>query len=144
MIPIFGPRLEEVSEAVDRAREEREARARAKPSKDAKAAFYSSLAWRRLRYSALAANAKEHGGIAQCVLCATRAAPGAPLNGDHIEPVSKNWARRLDPTNVQILCEPCNHGKLNLDSIDWRAAEDDRPADVDGHGDRVAPGDGVR
>ncbi len=71
------------------------------PQKDAKAAFRSSIAWRRTRYGVLAANAARHGGVAQCELCGARAAPGAPLHCDHVEAVSKNWARRLDPTNLQ-------------------------------------------
>jgi 5-methylcytosine-specific restriction endonuclease McrA len=45
------------------------------------------------------------------------------MHVDHIEPLSKNWDRRLDPTNVQIMCDDCNLGKGNRDSIDWRALE---------------------
>ena len=82
--------------------------------------FYASLSWRRLRYKALAANAVRHGGKAHCDLCGATAVPGVPLDGDHIEPLSKNWARRLDSTNVQILCRPCNFGKGNRDNQDFR------------------------
>jgi 5-methylcytosine-specific restriction endonuclease McrA len=120
MIPIFGPRLEEVSEAVDRAREEREARARAKPTPDVKQRFYASVPWKRLRYAILAANAARNGGTARCELCATQAAAGAPLHCDHVVPLSKDWSRRLDPANLQVLCGNCNHGKSNRDAIDWR------------------------
>ena len=82
--------------------------------------FYASLAWRSLRYRILATNAKCNGGTAQCELCHAAAAPGIPLNVDHIEPLSKNWGRRLDPDNLQILCRDCNHGKLNRDATDFR------------------------
>jgi hypothetical protein len=106
----------------------------AKPTQDIKTKFYASVGWKRLRYKALAANAARNGGVACCELCGTTAAPGAPLNGDHIEPLSKAWDRRLDPTNVQVLCGACNHGKLNRDAIDWRPAdpEDDRVVDAAG------------
>jgi len=82
--------------------------------------FYQSFAWRRLRYQVLAKNALRNSGTAQCELCGTKAAAGAPLNVDHIVPLSKDWERRLDPTNLQVMCGPCNHGKLNRDDHDWR------------------------
>jgi 5-methylcytosine-specific restriction endonuclease McrA len=132
-------RWEEFAGAYEAERVEREARLakiRAKPSTDIKTKFYASVPWKRLRYKALAANAARNGGVACCELCGTTAAPGAPLNGDHIEPLSKAWDRRLDPTNVQVLCGDCNHGKSNRDAIDWRPAdpEDDRPVDASGFG----------
>jgi 5-methylcytosine-specific restriction endonuclease McrA len=39
---------------------------------------------------------------------------------DHILPVSEYWHRRLDPTNLQVLCEACNKGKGAWDHTDWR------------------------
>ena len=88
--------------------------------------FYSSLPWRRTRYSILAESAERNGGTAQCELCGATAAPGAPLNVDHIEPLSKAWERRLDKSNLQVLCGACNHGKLDGAAQDWRTPE---PAD---------------
>jgi 5-methylcytosine-specific restriction enzyme A len=119
-------------------REKREARIAAKPPKGVKTRFYASVPWKRLRYKVLAANAARNGGTARCELCAAVAAVGAPLNVDHIVPLSKDWSRRLDPTNVQTLCGPCNHGKLARDSVDYRPAADDRVVDAAGWG--IHPG----
>lgn len=30
---------------------------------------------------------------------------------DHIKPISKHWHLRLDPDNLQVLCNDCNKGK---------------------------------
>ena len=75
------------------------------------AAFYQSYEWRRLRYFVL----KNYGR--KCMLCGTT--EGA-MHGDHIKPLRKYWELRLDPENIQILCEVCNHGKGNWDETDWR------------------------
>ncbi|HUB48349.1 MAG TPA: HNH endonuclease signature motif containing protein [Acetobacteraceae bacterium] len=98
----------------------RAARRAAKPTKDAKAAFRSSIAWRRLRYAALAENAAKNNGTARCELCGKAGTPDASLHVDHVEAVSKNWARRLDRTNLQVLCEDCNVGKLDGPAADFR------------------------
>jgi 5-methylcytosine-specific restriction endonuclease McrA len=99
-----------------------------KPHRERSQEFYASSQWRRLRYAVLRANAQRNGGAARCELCKSAAAPGSPLHCDHIEPLSKNWARRLDPGNVQVLCADCNMGKSNRDAIDWRAgAIDEAP-----------------
>jgi 5-methylcytosine-specific restriction endonuclease McrA len=78
----------------------------------------------------LAANAARNAGTARCELCAAVAASGAPLNCDHVVPLSKDWSRRLDPANLQILCQACNFGKSNRDAIDWRPTDppDGQPA----------------
>ena len=83
-------------------------------------AFRASIAWRRTRYAVLAENAAKHGGKAECELCGARAAPGAPLHVDHVEAISKNWGRRLDRTNLQVLCPDCNVGKLDGPARDFR------------------------
>ena len=95
--------------------------------------FRASAEWRKLRYTALAANAKRHGGTARCELCGRSRRDGAILHADHIEPLSRNWSRRLDPTNIQIMCDTCNLGKSNRDDADFRppeepAAAQERPA----------------
>lgn len=82
--------------------------------------FYKSWEWRTLRMEAL----KRHGPTCQC--CGARAgqetAAGEPVRicVDHIKPVSKYWALRLDPENLQILCDECNQGKGAWDQTDWR------------------------
>jgi 5-methylcytosine-specific restriction endonuclease McrA len=82
--------------------------------------FYASLPWRRLRYAVLAENPKRKGGVARCELCGTPAGVCAPLNVDHIETLSRCWSRRLDWTNLQLLCGACNHRKLNGTAQDFR------------------------
>jgi 5-methylcytosine-specific restriction endonuclease McrA len=79
--------------------------------------FYQSGAWRKLRYEIL----RRDG--ARCVVCGRGAKDGIRLEIDHIEPISKNFTRRLDPDNCQVMCggpDGCNQGKSNTDSIDWR------------------------
>ena len=74
-------------------------------------AFYSSLEWRKLRYLTL----KKYGK--KCMLCN---AVNTVLHVDHIKPLSKFWELRLDPNNLQVLCEDCNKGKGNWDETDFR------------------------
>lgn len=76
--------------------------------------FYKSDEWRRIRYQIL----REQGGKCQC--CGRSAKDGVVLHVDHIVPLSKDWNKRLDKNNLQVLCEDCNLGKSNTDFIDWR------------------------
>jgi len=75
--------------------------------------FYSSRAWREVRYEAL----KQYGR--QCLLCG-RKPPSIVLHVDHIKPRSKYPELELEITNLQVLCEECNLGKSNKDETDWR------------------------
>ena len=77
--------------------------------------FYTSKEWRRLRYRVL------RSYKAQCMCCGESPKKhGIVLHVDHIKPRSKNPELELDISNLQILCEACNLGKSNFDSIDWR------------------------
>lgn len=76
--------------------------------------FYQSYDWRQIRYIAI----KKSKG--RCMAC-NRA--DLPLHVDHIQSLRKHWSRRLDITNLQVLCEECNHGKGNWDETDWRDKE---------------------
>lgn len=76
--------------------------------------FYHSREWMSLRYSVL----KEQDG--KCQLCGRSRKDGIILHVDHIIPLSKDWSKRLDRNNLQVLCKECNLGKSNTDSIDWR------------------------
>jgi 5-methylcytosine-specific restriction endonuclease McrA len=78
--------------------------------------FYKSPAWRSLRYEVL----KERGRRCEC--CGCTPSDGREVHVDHIEPRSKNPARELDKSNLQILCADCNLGKSNTDSIAWGQA----------------------
>ncbi len=103
--------------------EQRAERAARKLAKADKARFYSSRAWRGLRYKALKANAERNGGTIRCEVCGRSKADGVKcFHVDHIVPLSVDWTRRLDPTNVQIFCDDENLGKGASDSIDWRSA----------------------
>jgi len=77
--------------------------------------FIGSMSWRNLRYELL----KESNRTC-CVCGRTRERHNIALQVDHIIPKSVDWSKRLDKNNLQVLCEDCNIGKGNKDSIDWR------------------------
>lgn len=74
--------------------------------------FYRTEEWKRARYEALRLN----GGRCEC--CGARGGD-VQLNVDHKIPLSRAWALRLEPSNLQVLCASCNWGKGNHDSTDW-------------------------
>lgn len=82
--------------------------------------FYDSPEWQRLRYRAL----KAYGAACQC--CGATRKDGVKIHVDHIKPRSKHPELELEFTNMQVLCEPCNFGKSNIDATDWR----DQPNEV--------------
>lgn len=108
--------LEELAEnALEKKKEKREKRPFTKEEYFIKAKrFYQSDEWRRLRYEVL----REQKGRCQC--CGRSAKDGVKMHVDHIIPLSKDWSKRLDKNNLQVLCEDCNLGKSNTDNIDWR------------------------
>ena len=76
--------------------------------------FYSSQAWKELRYEIL----REGAGTCSC--CGARASDGVRIHVDHIKPRSKYPELQLEKSNMQILCEDCNFGKSNYYNDDWR------------------------
>ena len=74
-------------------------------------AFYKSREWEALRYRAI----RKYGN--KCACCN---AEGVVIHMDHIKPRSKFPELALDIHNLQPLCGPCNRGKSNIDSTDWR------------------------
>lgn len=82
--------------------------------------FYKSWEWRTLRMQVL----QKAGRRCQC--CGSTPADfdvnGRPIKlvVDHIKPLSKHWDLRLDPQNLQVLCDECNQGKGAWDQTDWR------------------------
>lgn len=78
--------------------------------------FYSSTAWRQLRYLAL----KNAGG---CQCCGAKASDGVQIHVDHIKPRSRYPELELSLDNIQVLCEDCNIGKGDWDNTDWRGLE---------------------
>lgn len=77
--------------------------------------FYRSLRWRRLRYDFMKT------AESTCNACGrSRANHGVVVHVDHILPRSKFPHLALEISNLQVLCEDCNLGKGNRDTIDWR------------------------
>jgi 5-methylcytosine-specific restriction endonuclease McrA len=76
--------------------------------------FYSSRAWKILRYQAF----EKYGNRCQC--CGATIDDGITLHVDHIKPRSKYPELALDLNNLQILCKDCNIGKINQWDTDWR------------------------
>lgn len=82
--------------------------------------FYKSWDWRTLRMQVL----RRHGARCQC--CGASPCDfdtaGNPVKivVDHIKPLATHWHLRLEPTNLQILCDECNQGKGAWDETDYR------------------------
>lgn len=76
--------------------------------------FYSSRAWKILRYQAF----ERYGN--RCACCGATPSDGLVMHVDHIKPRSKHPELALDIENLQILCEDCNVGKINQWDTDWR------------------------
>lgn len=70
--------------------------------------------WKRVRYEAL----KSADGRCKC--CGRSAKDGVKLHVDHIKPVSKYPQLAYELSNLQVLCDECNIGKLDRDETDWR------------------------
>lgn len=81
-------------------------------------AFLESYEWKVVRMQVL----KRDG--ARCACCGSTPADGARMNVDHIKPRRRFPQLALDPTNLQVLCNTCNHGKGNWDMTDWRSNAD--------------------
>lgn len=76
-------------------------------------AFYSSDAWRKLRYRTIQTRGRR------CQACRTDT-PGIRYHVDHIKPRSHYPHLALLDSNVQVLCQTCNMGKGSEDETDWR------------------------
>lgn len=89
----------------------------AKPKpQDQIASFYRSWQFQRLRYQAL--KGKER----RCECCGATPADGAKICCDHVKPIRTHWHLRLDPGNLQLLCDSCNRGKGSDDQTNWTEA----------------------
>jgi hypothetical protein len=76
--------------------------------------FLQSYEWRQLRMRVLV----KYGSKCQC--CGCDPSDGVKIHVDHIKPRKKYPELALVESNLQILCEVCNHGKGNWDETDWR------------------------
>jgi len=102
-----------------------QARSQAKAAAKGGSNFYLTREWKELRYKILV----MHGG--KCMACGMSAKDGVKIHVDHIKPRSKWPELELEPSNLQILCEPCNIGKLNYDSTDWRNLDEQMQSAID-------------
>jgi hypothetical protein len=93
--------------------------------------FYKSRAWLSVRYAALI---RADG---RCDCCGASRNNGVTLHVDHIKPRSKFPALELDLENLQVLCEPCNVAKSNLDMTNWRQKNKDAREDDAAHLERM-------
>lgn len=71
-------------------------------------------AWPRLRMKVL----RQYGARCQC--CGATAKDGRAIHVDHILPRKTHPHLALDPSNLQVLCEPCNLSKSYRLTDDWR------------------------
>lgn len=85
-------------------------------TKSTKEAFYASWEWTTLRMQIL----KRYGR--RCMCCGATPGNSVVIHVDHIKPISKYWELRLDPENLQVLCNTCNKGKGAWDETDYRPA----------------------
>lgn len=81
--------------------------------------FLQSYEWRKLRLQAL----KLYGRRCGCCGAEPNSDNTVRIHVDHIKPRKHFPELALDITNLQILCEDCNHGKGNWDKTDWRTPE---------------------
>jgi len=77
--------------------------------------FLQSYEWRQLRMKVLT----KRG--ARCECCGASPKDGVTIiNVDHIKPRRDFPELALVESNLQVLCDACNHGKGNWDQTDWR------------------------
>jgi len=76
--------------------------------------FLLSYEWRVTRMKVLVRDG------ARCACCGSTAKDGVRMNVDHIKPRKTHPELALNMSNLQVLCEVCNHGKSNWDTTDWR------------------------
>ena len=74
--------------------------------------FYASRLWKILRYQAL----EKYGNRCQCCGAGPE---DVQIHVDHIQPRSTHPHLELDLSNLQILCEDCNSGKINQWDTSW-------------------------
>jgi hypothetical protein len=77
--------------------------------------FLQTYEWRQLRMVVLT----KRGNRCEC--CGATP-PDVVIHVDHIKPRRKYPELALEESNLQILCEVCNHGKGSWDETDWRSS----------------------
>lgn len=72
--------------------------------------FYNSKEWHDLRNFKW----KESNGL--CELCLKKGIVEQGIEVHHKVPIEKNWERRLDYTNLILLCPDCHNHEHNRES----------------------------
>lgn len=65
--------------------------------------FYHSAAWKQFRIAVL--NERHH----LCEVCISTGELTPADTVHHIVEIKKDWSRRLDRTNVQVICRACHN-----------------------------------
>lgn len=78
--------------------------------------FYQTRAWQKLARQTKARYGRK------CMKCGATEADGVRIVSDHVISVRARWDLRLDPANIQVLCEGCNRAKGSIDAADYRLA----------------------
>tara|TARA_A100001201_G_C4016297_1_gene179201 strand:- start:83 stop:730 length:648 start_codon:yes stop_codon:yes gene_type:complete len=73
--------------------------------------WYQSDEWKKVR-NAHIKSVYERNGVRRCNHCG-KEGKHVKMNVDHIYPLRRYWSMRLDPNNLQDLCNECNQIKLN-------------------------------
>jgi len=79
--------------------------------------FLNSYEWRKLRQEVLLKYETR------CMCCGAEPNGEVYLCVDHIKPRKTHPELALDISNLQILCNVCNHGKGNWHCKDWKPGE---------------------
>lgn len=79
--------------------------------------FLKSFEWRKLRYEVI----KKYNS--KCMCCGAKPDDNVYLCVDHIKPRKTHPELALEISNLQVLCNVCNHGKGNWSDTDWRLNE---------------------
>jgi 5-methylcytosine-specific restriction endonuclease McrA len=107
-----------VAEAIAAVEAAERARAARAERSDKFKKFYSSRAWRTARYQFLKTQLRP----LRCKCCGADSTQ-TRIVCDHVISVKRDWSRRLDPSNFQLLCTDCNLAKASRDQTDWRASD---------------------
>ena len=82
-------------------------------------AFLDTFEWRKVRMEAIL----KYGKRCQCCGDVPLPSNDVKINVDHVIPRKVDPSLALELSNLQVLCNVCNHGKGNWDSTDWREFE---------------------
>ncbi len=82
-------------------------------------AFLDTFEWRKVRMEAIL----KYGKRCQCCGAVPLPSNDVKINVDHVIPRKVDPSLALELSNLQVLCNACNHGKGNWDTTDWREFE---------------------